>query len=281
MKSLSSPAGGSARPVFAGFPGMTEEKGGMDSTGAPAAAEPMPLGLRLMNVFAAPAEVFASVAAGRFSLANWLVPAAIVGTIGLIFMQILFSQPAMVEEIGRMQERELQKQVEKGKITEAQADQARTAMRGLGLVLARVSASVVSVVGAICSPLWWGLLAWITVRVVFRASAPYMRCVEVAGLASLIGGLSMVVGTLLAMGTGRIFAGPHLGFFVTDFDMAHRGHLALGAVNVFGLWQMGVLSLGMARLIGRPFATVATVLFGVWLGYKGLAVVLRLAQFAL
>jgi hypothetical protein len=105
--------------------------------------------------------------------------------------------------------------------------------------------------------------------------------VEVAALSSLIGALGGVIAMFLSLGTGNLFAGPHLGMLVKDFDITNKGHLALGAVNLFGLWQLAVLALGIAKLSGRAFGPVAIALFVLWLAYKGIAVATGLAQFAL
>lgn len=246
-----------------------------------ASGEPMSLGARLVNVFAAPGELFAAVAAAPFSIANWLVPTAIVGLIGLIANLVIFGQPALMQQVVEAQDRELQKRVESGKIRAEDAERAKEVMRGIGMTVMRVAGGVGAVVAALLTPLWWGWLAWMVARWVFRAPLPYLRAVEVAALAGLIGAVGTLVAVFLAVGLGRLFAGPHLGMLVTDFDMTRRLHLAMGAVNFFSLWQMLLVAMGMARLMGRPWVPVAVVWMGVWAGYKAIAVILGLAQFAL
>ncbi len=247
----------------------------MDSAEAPVA---MSLGGRLLNVFAAPGELFAAVAGAPFSLANWLVPAALVALISLALNLAIFTQPALVQQVRDLQERELVRAVDSGRISAADAERARDVMQGMGMTVARVGGAVGGVVVAVLSPLWWGLILWLTARWVFRSPLPYLRVVEVAGLASLIGGLGICVSLFLAVGTGNLFAGPHLGALVKDFDLGNRWHLALSIVNPFSVWQMVVMALGLARWVGRPATPVVVVVGGVWFGYKAIAVILGLGQ---
>ena len=148
------------------------------------------------------------------------------------------------------------------------------------MTIAKVAGAVAMAVMAVLGPLWWGFLAWLTARLVFRSPLPYWRGVEVAGLGALIGMVGMLVGTFLSVGLGKLFAGPHAGLLVKEFDALNRGHLALAALNPFSLWYLGVVAMGTARLIARPAGSVALVLFGLWLGYKGLAVVFKLSWLA-
>src|SRR6516162_4011560 len=84
----------------------------------------MSLAGRLMNVFAAPGEVFEEVRIRPPSVANWLVPMLIFAVVGTIGAFIMFSQPAIIQQIHEQQAAAMDKQVKDGKLTQAQADQA-------------------------------------------------------------------------------------------------------------------------------------------------------------
>src|SRR5690606_20916139 len=132
------------------------------------------------------------------------VPAVLVALIGLISNLVIFGNPVLVQQIRDIQEKEFQKAVDRGQMSQEQAEQARETMMGIGMTIARVAAAVGSVFYGFISPLWWGLLAWLAGRWILHGALPYMRAVEVAGLSSLIGGLGMLVGTFLAVGTGKL-----------------------------------------------------------------------------
>lgn len=241
----------------------------------------MPLGARLMNVFAAPGEVFDSVARSPFSIANWLVPALIAGVLGLVSVQVVFSNPALVDEIRQMQEQGFQQAIADGRITAEQAEQARQMMGDIGMTLGRVFGSIGAIVAGIVAPLWWGLIGWVVGRLILGGPVGFMRAVEVAGLSSLISALGGVVALFIALGTGRLWAVPHLGVFVENFDPTNRFHIGLVAFNVFGLWQLAIVSLGISRLSQRSYVGVLGLMFLFWVFYKGIAVALRAIQFAM
>lgn len=242
---------------------------------------PMSLGARLFNVIAAPGEVFSSVAAAPFRFVNWWCPALLVGLLVSVCALILFSQPVFIQQIREVQDREMQKMVDQGKMKPADMERAQAMMAGIGLVLIKVGAVVGGVAGSLVGPAWWALIAWLVARFVFRSDIGYLRVTEVTGLASVVNGLSAVVGMFLQLGLGSLFSGPHLGTLVKGFDPTNRAHLALAVLNPFSLWHLALVALGTAQLIGSKFRPVFVVLFGVWIGYKGIAIILGLVQFAL
>lgn len=260
------------------FPGGGEKTPGMES---PEPAGRMSMGARLLNVVLAPGEVFEALSRAPFSVANWLVPAALVALVGILCQTIVFSQPAMVQQVQEIQARELQRQVDSGKIKAADAEKAKQVMEGLGMTIVRVAGAFGVVVVAVVGPLGWGLLAWLVGRWVFRSPMGYLKALEVAGLTAMIGVLGMVVGTFLAIGLGNLFGGAHAGLLVKDFDLGNRSHLALAALNVFSLWHLAVLAVGTSKVSGRPWVPVLAVLGGLWVGYKAIAVALKLSQFVL
>src|SRR5689334_1345228 len=95
---------------------------------ATSADQPQPtssLFSRLTNLFAAPGEVFDEVKASPPSTANWLAPTLILVAVGWIGALIIFSQDSIKQQVNDLSAREIQKQVEKRKLTEAQAEQER------------------------------------------------------------------------------------------------------------------------------------------------------------
>lgn len=235
----------------------------------------------MLNAIVAPGELFQALVRVPVSVANWLIPALLVAVMAGVAGWVVYSQPVIIQEIRQIQDREFDRAVEKGKMKAEEAEKARALMEQMGPAITRWGGVAGGVLMAVVAPLWWGLILLLTARWGFRAMVPYMRCVEVAALASLATGLGMVVWMFLAIGTGRLFAGPHAGALVSSFDLGNKLHLALGALNIFSLWQLGIQMVGLAALLGRPLRPVAIVLGGVWLGYKGVAVILGLGQFAL
>ena len=226
-----------------------------------------------MNVLAAPGEVFAGIKATPPSVANWLVPVLIFAVIGTISVCIMFAQPAIQQTVRDQQVKALDKQVQQGKITQAQEDQA--------LQMLAIVGSISIVIYGFASIFGWALVLWLAGRWLLKTQFDYRKALEVAGLSSIISALGMVITTLLAVILGRLYAGPSLALLVGDFDPTNRGHLLLGAVNGINLWHAGVLAIGLAKLSGKPTVKTATVVFGFWVLIELLLIGIGLGQWAL
>src|SRR5881394_3615685 len=78
---------------------------------------------RMFNVFPAPGEVFQEIKEREVSHANWILPALVWMIIGGAAVVLLFSLETFQYEMKKQQEKQIQLQVKKGKMTQAQADQ--------------------------------------------------------------------------------------------------------------------------------------------------------------
>ena len=113
------------------------------------------IGSRLLNVFAAPGEVFEEVKNSPPSTANWLVPALIYIAVGVISAFVIFSQPAIIQQIRDQQAQMMDQQVKAGKMTQAQADQAMAAMEKFaGPTLMIVFGCAGAIVGSFIHLFW-------------------------------------------------------------------------------------------------------------------------------
>ncbi len=114
-----------------------------------------------------------------------------------------------------------------------------------------------------------------------KGNFPYMKAVEVVGLANMIGVLDVIVKTLLIVGLGNLYASPSLVLLVKEFDPQNPVHSLLAVVNVMTFWLLAVRAIGLARLSGASVAKAALWVFGIWAAYTGLLVGLgALAQAA-
>ena len=238
----------------------------------PPAAPPEPamsLPARLLNVFAIPGDVFTEVKTARASLANWLVPALITCVVGAVAAMILFSQPAILQQIREQQEAALEKRVKADEMTRADADKAM-------VIIEKVSGpTMMKIIGGVGAVFWgfarvflWATALWMVGRWVLRLQFPYGKALEVAGLASMIGVLGVIVTLLLQINLNNPAASASLALAVQDFDPKKASNLALAAVNVFNLWQLGVMACGLARLAAVPFLRAAFVLVAFWMVFQ-------------
>lgn len=219
---------------------------------------------RMFNVLATPGDAFEEVRTGPPCQANWLLPALLVMVIGWIGAWLIFSQDSVKQQMQELQEKAIQQQVDKGKMTAEQAKQALAAAEKFAGIAQKVGAMLTPVLSAIIGPFWWGLLLWLGGSLVFKRPVPFMKAVEVAGLSNMVGVIEAVVKTLLIITFGSVFAGPNLALFVKEFDPQNPLHGVLAVVDVMTLWILVVRSIGLARVGGVALGKSALWVFGTW-----------------
>ena len=229
----------------------------------------MSLGGRLFNVFATPGDVFQEVKSASDSTANWLVPALILIAVSWVAAWLIFSQDSIKHQLSDITDRAIQKQVEKSHMSEQQAEQARAMGEKWAGISSKIGAALVPVLAGFITPFFWGLILWLVGAKVFKGDFPYMKAVEVVGLANMISVLDVIVKTLLIVGLGNLYASPSLVLLVKDFDPQNPAHTLLGLVNVMTFWVLAVRGIGLARLSGVSVAKAVAWVFGVWAAYTG------------
>jgi hypothetical protein len=222
----------------------------------------MTLAARLLNVFATPGEVFSEVKAAPHSVGNWLVPALLFVLVSWIGGWLVFSQPAIKQQITELTDKAIQQQVEKAHLSGERAEQ----MRKMSEIVFKVQFVLGPFVVVVLTILFWSLFIWVGGKL-WKGDFGYMKAVEVIGLATSLMVLDAVIRTLLIVVTGSLFASPSLALLVKDFSPENPQHSLLGLVNVMTLWILTVRSIGLSRLAGISFARAALWVFSVWIAY--------------
>ncbi len=229
----------------------------------------MSLGGRLLNVFATPGDVFQEVKTAGASTANWLAPALILIAVSWVAAGLIFSQDSIKHQLGEITERAIQKQIEKTQMSEQQAEQARAIGEKWAVISAKIGAALVPVLAGFATPFFWGLIVWLVGAKLLKGGFPYMKAVEVVGLANMVSVLDVIVKTLLIVGLGNLYAAPSLVLLVQEFDPQNTVHSLLALVNVMTFWLLAVRALGLARLSGASLGKAAAWVFGIWAAYTG------------
>ena len=236
----------------------------------------MSLGGRLLNVFATPGDVFAEMKTASASTANWLAPALILIAVSWMATWLIFSQDSIKRQLSEITDQAIQKQVAASHMSEQQAEQARAMGEKWAGLSSKIAAILAPLVGAFLTPFFWGLIVWLVGTKVLKGDFPYMKAVEVVGLANMIEVLEAIVNTLLIVGKGSLYASPGLMLLVKDFDPQNTAHALLAIVNVMTFWVLAVRASGLARLSGASFTKAALWVFGIWAAYTAFNVGLGL-----
>jgi hypothetical protein len=234
----------------------------------PEEVKPMSLSDKLVGVFASPSELYDNVRQTPPTNSNWLIPTLILVVVGVILAYLVLSNPTLSDQMKRVaseqMEKSLAKQLAAGKITQEQANQARE-MSGLGETSTMIFKYVAAVAGPFLSLFFGGLVYWLLGKWVMKATAPYMKVVEVVGLTFFIVTIESVVTTILSIGMNSIFASPSLALLISDFSIENKMHLLASSMNVFTFWTLTVTSIGLARLFQKDLPKVLVLVFALWI----------------
>jgi len=249
---------------------------------ADASKPPMSFSARLFNVFTDPGEVFETVRISKASNTNWLAPAVIYALAGLVSVFIIFSQPAIVQQIHDQQAATMDQQVKDGKMTQAQADQALAMMdKFAGPGMLKIFGGVFAVILAFVHIFWWAFILWLMALLVLKQKIPFLKMVEVAGLATMVLVLGAVITTLLTVITGKLGITLSPALAISNYDTKNKLHLMFAAINVFNFWLIAVSACGLARLTGVPFVKALLIVGIYWLAYSLFLIAIGMGQFAL
>ena len=226
----------------------------------------MTLMARLLNVFAIPGSVFEDVRSARFSPGNWLVPMLLAGIIGAMTADLIFSQPAVVQEFRDSQKKNYDQFATTGKISRADADKMvdfvnRLTQPGVLRILGVTGAVTFSVFRV----LGWALVLWLLGLIFLRTRIPFIKTLEVVGLATMISVLGGFVSHILTANFGDA-GGVNL--TLGELQARHQTPLRLLLLNVFNIWQTAVLAIGLARLAGIRFQRAFLLVMGFWIGLQ-------------
>ena len=161
------------------------------------------------------------------------------------------------------QQKEWKKNVESGRKTEEQVEQAREFMESSSIVTVVVSAG--SAVVASIMVFGAALCLWLVMKIVFKAKHAYGKMLELYSLASLIGVVGAIVTLMLInlFDTIHVSAGGSM-LLLGSFDKANLVHKLLSAITVFGIWQTAVIGIGLAKFSGSPTAKGMSISFVLW-----------------
>jgi hypothetical protein len=116
-------------------------------------------------------------------------------------------------------------------------------------------------------PFIWGLFIWVVGSKILKAGFPYLKGVEVVGLANMIAVLHSVIKCLLITMKGNMYAGPGLTLFIKEFDPQNPVHNLMAVVDVMTIWVLAVRASGLAKLSQVSYLKAALWVFGIWAGY--------------
>ncbi|MBI2620551.1 MAG: YIP1 family protein [Ignavibacteriales bacterium] len=224
------------------------------------------LGNRITNILASPSEAFDGVKDQHSKNTHWVIPYLLFILLAVLFTYLLFVNEPLKNQIFDMQSKAFDEQVQKGQITQQQADRIREQIEGTGIGLFMLFGTVPQIVFISLYYFGAALFLWLTSKVLWKSSAKYGKYLEIYGLASWVGVLGYIVTILMILGLENMFTTPSLGLLLMgEYDPLNTGHKFLSAMNLFSVWQAAVTGIGLSKIAGKSVGTGIGVAIGLWI----------------
>src|SRR4030042_1899749 len=104
---------------------------------------------RLINVFAAPGELYENVRLTPRTTSNWLVPWVIFAIVAVVMGQVMLSNPSLTDQLGAVNKKQIDKQVQEGKVPAEQAEQAYEQFAKPGSIMFMITQVAGAVLGSL------------------------------------------------------------------------------------------------------------------------------------
>lgn len=207
------------------------------------------LPFQLVNVLACPGEVFEEILACPPRLGHWLVPTLLV----CVTSFVLLSASANPDQTSAA----VQHLVQEGHLSGGTAVAVRTRWQ--------MSVGALTCLGAFVGTFWSALLLWLMGRVFLKSRFSFRHSLGVVGVSAMVLVLGSIITTLLIYATGDSGARPALSLFAGGLPVENPLRTAMDVLNVFNLWTMAVLAVGLSKLSGVSFKEAAFWVFSYWL----------------
>ncbi len=221
---------------------------------------------RAANVFTSPSELYSEVAAIPVQATSWSIPFVTSLILALVFTFALYNNPALRQQIYDAQDRTWKEAVTQGKMTQSQYEQMSSAMESSGPAMFMVIGGGAAIVWI--SVIFFGvaLLLWLIVKFGLKASLSYGKIIEVTGLASLISIAGTIVTLLLMYAFNTMYATPGAGLLMLNsFDPTNTGHRILASLNIFTMWEVLIIGVGISKVSGKSAGLGIGIVLGLWI----------------
>jgi hypothetical protein len=237
-----------------------------------------PFAITVLNVFTSPLEAFESIKDSVPSPSLWLIPMLCAFLIFTSHTFILFADNTLKTEFMDNQRTILHNKVKEGKLTKVEADQVESNMISMSATMIVFTVAG----GVIIIPLFYfgcAFLLWLANKIIFKSSLIYIKLLELFGITTWINLLGRVFSIALMLAFGTAAATPSAALTVIgSYDSASILHRALTSLNIFSIWEVIVIGIGLGKLSGKSSSAGIIVTFGLWASLMGSSILLGFAR---
>lgn len=219
---------------------------------------------RITNVFASPGELFLELSQSKPQTSSWLIPLIISVLMAFFAIVAIQFNESLKFQIREIQIEKMQELVNQGRMTQEQADMAtgRTDSSQSFIIFGSISAMIMTIIIFFLIT----LIFWLAAKFGLKFTGNYPKMLELYGLTTLITSLGTIITILLMYVMDSIRVSPSAAIFIYEnFDTKNDFHILLSQLNLFTIWQMGILGYGLAKLSNKPTSAGLILSYSLWL----------------
>lgn len=221
---------------------------------------------KFVGILSSPGEVYQTIVGTEPNTKNWAIPLVLTIIVGIIFTFVVFTQPAIQQQMQETQYKAMQQRVADGKMTQEQMDRAtemNPAKPGSPMFLIFGSVGVVFVISI--SLFLYSLVYFVAGKFAFHSIVPYKKILEVNGMAMYVAAVVSLLSMVIVVAMGSIYASLSPVLFISDFDPTNKQHKLMAALNLFEFWNLFVIGVGLSKVWNVTIGKSLGVVGGVWL----------------
>ena len=229
---------------------------------------------KLVGVFSEPTATFGKMAKFPQKTSDWIIPILVVIVIAILSQVLMMNNPAikvaMLEKQMARVEKQLKESVDKGEITQAQADERLETTRE------QMSQSgTVQLIGTIVGVPIAVFIMFFIVSGVFMLVAKfglkgegiYKDAMVAYGLPQYIMAIQLIVVVISALAMSKFFSGTSVADYLGSDKTTITGFL-LGKLDVFSIWFYVVFGIGLAKMFkSNNTQKYIIAVIAVWFGF--------------
>ena len=221
---------------------------------------------KFVGILSSPGETFQTIVGTEPKTSNWALPLVLTMIVGIIFTLVVFTQPAIQEQMSEAQFKAMQQRVADGKMTQEQMDTAvekNPAKPGSPMFLIFGGIGVVIVMS-------FALFAYSGVyfligKVAYKSAIPYTKVLEVNGLGLFVAAIVALLSMVMIVAMGSLYATLSPALLVSNFDPTNKQHKLLAALNILEFWNMYVVGVGLSKVWNTSLGKSLGAVGGVWI----------------
>lgn len=242
---------------------MTENEPGFESMSEFTVVEPLSVTDKFVGILAEPSAVYENVRAAGARVSDWLVPLLALALVIGAGMVLRTNDPQFMANVYEQQEKQMNAQVESGKMTQEQADQAAEQMKGF-----EGFTKIMMIVGGAIGPafgfFFMSLVFWIIVKFVLKGEITFALMLATMGLTMYISVIDQLATLLVGYATGNMMATFSPAAFMT-YDPTSSIYKLLSQIDPISIWGYVVFVIGISVVAGVDRVKAYAVVFGLWL----------------